>query len=494
VSLADRSFSALKWNYLGAFAQMGSQFVIGLVLARLLGPEPFGLVAVAWLVLGLCGLIADFGLGIALIQRKEISPQEIRYVFTLQCLVGSGFTAVVWALSGWIALFFRRPDAAPVMQAMSLIFLFQAFGHTATALLRRDLNFRLTEIIRFCTYLIGYLAFGLPLALHGAGVWSLVAAQLSQSALYSLSVYAAVRHPSLPSFHNRGGALITFGAKVTGGHLTSWGIGCLDGVVVGRAFGVVELGLYNRAFVLVNTPMSAIVTSVQNVLFSTGSRAQDDKPALWRTYLAALGAMGFVCVPMFFAAAAAPATVVAGVYGAGWAAAAPLLTPLSIAMPFYALMALGGPIMLGMGQAGKHTGVQLISLVGLALALWWASGHTIEAVAWSVTGTYVLRFLLVTHVTLNMVEGRWIEVTDVLRGPLLLGLLTALATFSADAGLGYVSISNELRLALVVSAGSGTAIIGFVLLRRLLCTAPMIWLLANLCPRLPQPLRRFVEL
>ena len=83
------SITALIWSYAGVVTRMISQFIIGIVLARLLGPEPFGLVAVAWLIIGICNLFADFGFGSALIQRKEIDARDIRYAFSIQMLIFS---------------------------------------------------------------------------------------------------------------------------------------------------------------------------------------------------------------------------------------------------------------------------------------------------------------------------------------------------------------------------------------------------------------------
>lgn len=97
--LAGRSLGALKWNYLGTGIKVLSQLVIGIVLARLLGPEPFGLIALAWLMLGLGNLIADSGLGVALIQKQQISARDIRYVFTLQMLAGTALALLGFALS-----------------------------------------------------------------------------------------------------------------------------------------------------------------------------------------------------------------------------------------------------------------------------------------------------------------------------------------------------------------------------------------------------------
>lgn len=492
-SLSQRSFSALKWNYLGAFARMGLQFAIGIVLARLLGPEPFGLVAVASLALGLGALFADFGLASALIQQKEILPRDIRYVFTLQWVFALTLTVVLEFSAPLIANFFHRPDAVPILQAMFLSFFIAGLGQTAAALLRRELDFRRTQIAQIASYLLGYLALGVPLALYGFGVWSLVVAHLAQSGLFTVFAYAMTRHPILPCLSSSGGrSLLHFGVKVTATNLSNWGLACFDSVMAGRAFGVTELGLYNRTFSLVAMPTYNLVSSLQGVLFSASARAQDNKPRLLQTYLAGLGVMGFICLPMFSVVAVIPKTMITGVYGTQWLPAIALLTPLALAMPFSALLGLGGPVMTATGNPGRELSNQFYSLIVFVLALWWASHYSIEVVAWSVFAAYVLRFILITNATLSVLSGSWKSVVEVLTGPAALATVCAAATFALDTGLRAVTLPDPLRLALVGCAGAVLAILGFLFGQRWFISKPVAQFIRQLTPSLPLRLQRLV--
>ena len=375
---------------------------------------------------------------------------------------------------------------------MSFMFVLQALGQTAAALLRRNLDFKRVQLAQFGSYIAGYILLGMPLAFMGMGVWSLVIAQLAQVSLNSVALYAMVRHPVIPYFKSSGGGLFNFGMKVMVGNLGSWGIVNLDSAVIGRIFGVINLGLYSRAFNLVSNPTGVLVSSLQSVLFSVSARAQDDKPALLRTYLGILGAMGFICFPLFFAVAVIPGTVINGVYGEKWAAAIPLLVPLALAMPFSALLALGGPVMTGMGRAGQETWIQFVSLVFFVLVLWWTSRYSVEAIAWSALATYVFRFGLITAVLLKLLHGSWISVSQSLAGPLLVAGVSAGITFLADNSLSDLAMSPLLRLAVVTVAGGLAGVFMFVLLlRRRLVAKPTNWLLDHLWVRIPMA-RRFV--
>ncbi len=450
--LARRSLGALKWNYLGAVVRMLSQLVIGIVLARQLGPEPFGLIAIASLIIGLGNLVADTGLGVALIQREQVSPRDVRYVFTLQLLAGLTLALLAVFAAPLIAAFFGRADAAPVLRWMSLIFVFQAIGQTASALLRRDLNHKRLQILQIVSYLAGYLLVGMPLAFSGQGVWALVSAQLAQSAINAIAVYMSTRHPLMPVFSADQSGLFKFGSKVLASNLTSWGISNLDSAIIGRMLGVVNLGIYNRSMNLIASPMNAVVSTLQGVLLPLYSRLQSRAEAVRDTYLASICVMSVVLAPAFAAVAAMPETTILAVYGQEWRAAIVLITPLALAMPVNAVLAMGGPMMLGMGRAGMDAASQAIGVVVMVLAVIVASRFSLLAVAWVVLAVYLLRAWLVTHVAAGLIAVPARALFRALIGPLMLAALAGLLAWQADYWFAVVAPQPGLRFVLVLFA------------------------------------------
>jgi len=485
--LMHRSLNALKWNYLGVLVRTGVQFILGIVLARLLGPEPFGLVAIAWLILGLGNLVADFGLAAALVQKETISSRDIRYVFTLQMLVGIFMTAAIVLAAPWIASFFNSADAIPVLRSMGCLFVIQAAGQTATALLRRNMDFKPLQIIGVGSYLFSYAGVGLPLAWSGSGVWALVAAQVVQATIYSVAVNLHIRHSWRPAFKPDSSGMFLFGSKIMASNLTSWGISNLDSVIVGRVFGAVDLGLYNRGMNLVSSPMNAFTSTLQGVLFPAYSRANGQIEPARRAYLASVGLIAAFLVPAFAAIAAIPNTVIAGVYGEHWMQVAVLLTPLALAMPVNAILAVGGPLLSGLGAAGRDAAAQAVCVVILVVSVWLASQVSLEMVAWAVLGTYLLRALLVSYLALGLVAGTWEQIARALAGPLVLGLLAALLAWSADALLNNVVAGPLLRLSMVL--GFTGSVIGVLLLwsGRHLLSGETLAVAASIAAKLPAP-------
>ena len=470
-SLLDRSFSALGWNYLGTVVRTASQFILGILLARLLGPEPFGLVAIAWLILGLGNLVGDFGLASALVQQKDITNKDVRYVFTMQMLAGVIMTVFIMIAAPWVALFFKSSSATLVIQVMASMFLIQATGQTATSILRRHLDFKRLQTYSIGSYLFGYLFVGLPMAWSGAGVWALVVAQVLQAMMYSIVVNFHVRHSWIPTLNADAKGLFAFGSKILASNLTSWGISNLDSVIIGRVFGPISLGLYNRGMNLVASPMNAFTSTLQGVLFPAYSRTNGNIESTRSAYLASVGLVATIMLPIFAAVAAMPHTLIEAVYGERWLQVVVLITPLALAMPVNAILAMGGPLMTGLGAAGTDAVSQAICVLILVPAVWLASQISLEAVAWTILGVYLLRAALVSYLALRLVSGTWIQMLNALAGPLFLGAFAALIAGVTDTLLSGIVSSPMLRLCLALGiAGSATT---FLLLwqgRYVLCS------------------------
>ncbi|MGZ0077237.1 lipopolysaccharide biosynthesis protein [Methylomonas sp. YC3] len=449
-SLASKSISALKWSYFGRLISLTLQFSIGIVLARVLGPEPFGLVAIALFVQSLGNLFAEGGLGSALIQSQDISPQDIRSVFSSQLLIGALISGVVAGLAPFLAIFFNDPKATPVIMVMALSFVIQALGQTANALIRRKLEFKKIQIIGIISYCVGYLGLGLPLAYLGYGVWSLVAAQLSQVSINSLLTYFNSRHPIFPMVSPSKCRFLRFGAAITINNITSWCISNLDTAIIGRNFETSVLGVYNRAFNLVNMPMYAVTSSMQSVLFSAYAKSQTNFIILRTTYIASTSLMALIFFPVYGAMAAVPDLIVSVLYGDKWGAAIPLMTPLCLALAVNATLSMSGPLLSAIGLPTIELKAQLITLFFSVPSLIIAAQYSVLTVAWVIVLSYAIRLLLLVIATLRAIDDSPIRLFSILTMPwVIAALLYSLCWY-----LGQLSIlenySKQIRLSVIV--------------------------------------------
>jgi PST family polysaccharide transporter len=482
-------WQALKWNYLGTIARSLSQFLIGIFLARLLGPEPFGVIAIAWMMLGLGNLFADLGFGSALVQRERLSSFDLRFMFTCQMAFSSLLSVSGVIAAPYIAAYFHKPEATPVIQAMSLLFAVQCLGGTAAAMLRRALNFKALQQVAVTSYLTGYLLVGLPLAWLGFGVWSLVAAQLVQALLNSLLLIRVTSVPLVPCFRRGAFDMVRFGLKVTAANLSSWGINNLDVVFIGRAFGVVNLGLYNRALTLLTTPMNIVTTGFQSVLFAACSRTQHDRQQIKRIYLETTAVVAMLCFPVFVTAAVVPDTIILAVYGEQWRAAVPLVTPLALAVLVHALLAIKGPILEAGNRAGLELKNQLYTLLVFVPALLVAIQYSMAAVVWAVLGSYIARWMLLAMVTLRFTGVSAAEYARTFRVPVLVSAVVAAMAAGADSAVAFLPALPRLA---VVAAVAGLTLAALVrLFGARFLTQDLGTLVA--VDKLSRPVRRFLN-
>lgn len=488
LSLTRKSLSALKWNYIGRFISLALQFSIGIVLARLLGPEPFGLVAIALFVQGLGNLFAEGGLGSALIQSQDITDHDIRSVFATQILIGLTITTTIVGTAPLLAAFFHEPNATLVISIMAASFTLQALGQTANALIRREFAFKKLQIISIISYCIGYIGLGLPLAFFGYGVWSLVIAQLSQISINSIATYLNHRHPILPLVNPKNCRFLRFGAAMTLNNITSWGISSLDTAIIGRFFETATLGVYNRAFNLVNMPTYAVASSMQTVLLSVYAKSQSDTRILQNTYIASASLMALIFLPLYSAMSAVPDLLILGLYGESWHAAIALLTPLSFAMGFTAIIAMAGPLLTGIGKPEIEFKAQLITLFFSIPLLLIAATHTITTLVWAVFASYILRFLLVTSMALQTIKAKQSQLFSILCMPILIAALTYGFAYYINQQLTPYSLPNTIKLAIVVTSCAIYYPLLLLLFRKLIMRgsikALLITVQNNLSPRL----------
>lgn len=452
--LATKGFSALRWNAFGAGARALCQLGITAILARRLGPAPFGVVAGALVVISLVNLYADGGIGAAIVKIPVCDDFVLRSAFTFQLMIGIAGSLTIALLATSASSLLGQPMLPKVLRILSLFFVIQAFGDTSECVLRRRLEFRRLQLSYVGSYLVGYGAVGVPLAFHGAGVWSLVYAQLIQAFLYSLSTYLMVRHPIRPTMRPTM-EMFRFGAAVMSVNTANWVLSNADNVCVGRSFGAIGLGLYSRAFNLVYAPIQSVVVTAQQVLFPVYARASLSGDGMRKTYLSSVNGIGLCLLPTFLATASVPRTIILGLYGPKWVGAIAILVPLALSMPFFAVMGMAGPVLWGRGEAFREFRTQAFVALVFGLALVLAARDSPVTVAWTVLGVNVIRCIFMTVVAMRTLNVRAGDIYRCLKGPVVLGLAAALAVRTVDQTIGAFEVHPVTQLVALLVVGIG---------------------------------------
>jgi lipopolysaccharide exporter len=389
--LSKRTWSGLQWTYgaalLGALLQLGYTAAMG----RLLSPSDFGVLAMAGVFLRFGQYFAEMGMGAALVQAPLMSASKVRTAFAMNLALSLAVAIAFVALADLVRHLLDDPVIVPVVQVLAFGMVLGALGTTAQSLLRRELRFQRLAVNQLISFVFGYLLVGLSLAVLGAGVWSLVAAHLSQELVRSLLDLAARPHPVRGGWSRADAtSLFRFGGRVSVIGFAEFLGTSLDTLVIGRVAGGERLGQYNRAFLLVNLPLEQLLRGVQQVLFPAFSRIQEQRERLSRVYWSAFGIAAAILIPTAtgIAWAAAPLTLV--LLGGQWGEAAQIVPFLAVGAAVGLLALLAAIICESTADLNRKLALQTFHVVAL-LGLLLAAGTDLRRLAAAVAIAQLIR-------------------------------------------------------------------------------------------------------
>lgn len=318
-SLRRRSVQGGVMLLLAQGARTGIGVVGTAVLARLLTPWDFGLLAMVTTLTRFVDLFTDLGLAMATVQRKAISQEEVSYLFWINLALGALVSLVTLASAPLLAWFYGEPSLTLITCALAGGFVMSATGVQHGALLRRQLRLRSLAGARVAAALLSTCV-GIGGALAGMGYWALVASNLS-AALFLASIlwmlcgwrpsWPAPRPPSWRS-------LLRFGGNITGARLSGFLARNLDNVLIGKVWGNEPLAFYTKAYQLLMLPMQQLLGPLSDVIIPALSRLQGDPAAFQAFYYRALRALALVTMPATVGLAVAADEVILLVLGPQW--------------------------------------------------------------------------------------------------------------------------------------------------------------------------------
>jgi lipopolysaccharide exporter len=436
--LTGRTVSSLRWSYLSSGINAAVQLAVTAILARLLYPSAFGVVAMASVILSFGQYFAQMGVGRALVQRPHIERGDIRVAFTSSVLLGAAFSALFWLAAPLSIYLFHDAEVVPVLRVSSFSFFITGLATTAMALLQREMRFRAVAVVEVASYVLAYAPLAIALAYAGYGAWSIVAASLGQLALAAGLAYSFSHHnvrPSLDSAKLR--ALYSFGARVSGISFLEFLGTSISPLWIGNRLGASALGIYNRAFNLINVPSYYFSFSLSRVMYSAMSRVQDETAKLRETYLAVTTVFAVLLMPVCWGAAGASQQIILVLLGPRWTEAIPVFTVLAVAAPFSVMSHFSGVLSEVTASLNPKLVLNLGRLIALAVLL-------VAMTPWGLAG-----FALAYAITEVLVYAAYYPLMNTVLG-------TTVRTQLRSQAAGYVA--GALMLTYVAAVGwLGTA-------------------------------------
>jgi len=380
--LRSRVLTGLAWKAGSQSVLQVCRFVVALVLARLLLPHDFGLAAMVVVFSGIVVLITDSALGVALIQRRDLSEEERSSVFWVGAGLGLVCTLAGIGASGPLASFYGEPKVRALFVVLSISFFVGSLGTAQSALLARDMNFRLLELRQIAATIAGAII-GVSLALGGFGAWAIVGQQVATVAASTVLLW--VFSPWRPSLRFSLAALkglSSFTGNVFAQNVVYFAGRNLDKVMIGRFIGAQGLGVYALAYNVMLAPFNQIAAPLQQVLFPAFAQIQDQREKLTEMWIRVARLVGALAIPSLVGLVVVAPDFVDAVLGRKWHQSSLVLRILAVVGLVQALQTLNGEILLALGRARTF----------LRFTLVWFAANTIAFVAglhWGIVGVAV---------------------------------------------------------------------------------------------------------
>lgn len=367
--LKKKAIRGIKWTFVEVIGLRGVQFVVGIVLARLLMPEQFGLIGMLMIFMALAQVFLDSGFGAALIQKQDITQKDICSIFYFNILVGIVATVCLCGIAPLVANFYNQPILKSLLRLMSVVLVINSFGLVQNVLLRKSLDFKTqTQVSLAASLLSGII--GVAMAYRGFGVWSLVAQQLSAavirtSLLWVFTSWRPIWVFSLQSLQSMFG----FGSKVLCASLLNTIFDNIYYLVIGKMFSPTALGYYTRADNLQQLPSNTLAAMVSRVTFPVFSMIPDDLDRIKRGMTKALTLLSLVNFPLMIGLAVVARPLVIVLLTDKWQPCVSYLQLLCMVGLIFPLHLINLNILQAMGRSDMFLRLEVIKKIMVALAI-----------------------------------------------------------------------------------------------------------------------------
>jgi O-antigen/teichoic acid export membrane protein len=326
---------ALKWSFLSELAAKIVQPVVFIVLARLLTPEDFGVVAAAMMVISFSQIFWEAGMGKAVIQSQSDQTAVANTAFWINNALGFVVAGILIAISDPIAdHVFHDPRVGLVLRVMSAQVFLAALGAVHTALLQKEMQFKSLFWVRFATVSFPGLV-SIPLAVQGMGYWAIVVGTLVGQVVQVIVLWKISSwRPALRIDQDVGKKLIGFGVWVAFSGLLAWFYGWADSLIVGIYLGAKDLGVYRTGSQFVAMIYAVIFGPVLPVLYSFLSDIQDDLKRSEKAFVKVVTIVTFLSIPLAFILHILSAELSSIVFGEKWSGVGSIVSVLAISTGF----------------------------------------------------------------------------------------------------------------------------------------------------------------
>jgi len=402
IDLKEKTKKGMLYVSLSRICTYIIEFVGGIIVARLLFPQDFGIMAIAMIFIHLGERLGEFGFNVALIQKEKITHDHIFTVFTINFGIAVILCLSLVIISPFIGKFFNNDLVGTVLSVVAINFLLRGLSSTPLALLQRELSYRRYALVSLLSTLFSS-GSAILFAFLGFKVWSLVLGRLIGTTSEVIS--SMVMAKWIPKFRYKSWALkevFSFGLWIFLRGQVAYFIKNIDYFIVSKRLGVVQLGFYDRGASLVNASQRLIGIGVQQVSFSAFSRIQKDAEFLKTTFQKVLLGLTFYNYPIPIGMLLIAPSFIPIVYGEKWIPAILPFQILCIATISTSIEFLTTALATAKGKLKRYVITLIIYFIILAIACFRGSYYGIIGVAIGVVISNILFYILLVNLLISL--------------------------------------------------------------------------------------------
>jgi len=360
-NLKNKTISGISWSIVDNVTKLLLTLFIASILARLLKPDDFGVIAMIFVFTGFLKILRDFGLGASVIQKTNPSSKELDSLFWVTIGFGVFVTVVLIAFSSTIASFYELPKLSKLIKVISVAMFLGSVSIIPESLIKKDLDFK-SLFFRNIGNLIISGSVTILMAYYGYGVWALIFKEIIFNFLLIIFNFSLVKwRPSFSFSYGSIKSYLNFSLPLFGENSLNYFVRNIDNLLIGKLLGDITLGYYSKAYSLMLLPVRQISGSIANVMFPSLSIIKNDKPKVWVGYMNIVKIVSFVNFPIMISLYFFAKEIVLILFGSQWLEVIPIIKALCFVGSIQSIATLAGSIYNSQGKTKLQFKVGLFS-------------------------------------------------------------------------------------------------------------------------------------
>lgn len=316
--LKTKAINGFFWNSINNFAGLGVQFIVGIILARILSPREFGLIGMLTIFIAISQTFIDSGFTSALIRKKDCTQKDYSTVFYFNLGIGILAYTILFISASGISNFFNQPQLEIILKVLGIGLVINALSIIQSTILTKEINFKTQTKVTIIASL-GSGSIAIIMAIYDYGIWSIVALTLGRYALNSMLLWGLSKwRPTLEFSKKSFNELFSFGGKLLLSSLIDTAYRNVYLVIIGKYFSAQELGFYTRADQFQKLPSQTIISVINKVSYPVLSNLQNDNPILKKSFRTILRSTMFIVFILLLGLAVVAKPFVLTLVGEKW--------------------------------------------------------------------------------------------------------------------------------------------------------------------------------